>query len=156
MSSKSLFFRFLVFIFALFLFSGFILPAHYNIPYPAPLGPQFNQAKNNFFTDGSGDSAYDRVLRMSGIQGFKALDGLTDGTCALVQMTAEVIDLAFVPGFGFGAIDEMGAGIPNGVTNIEWMSGDGMATYHKVLTIAVPRVKSRYDGKSGVAYYSSI
>ena len=117
---------------------------------------QFNQAKNNFFTDGSGDSAYDRVLRMSGIQGFKALDGLTDGTCALVQMTAEVIDLAFVPGFGFGAIDEMGAGIPNGVTNIEWMSGDGMATYHKVLTIAVPRVKSRYDGKSGVAYYSSI
>ena len=42
MSSKSLFFRFLVFIFALFLFSGFILPAHYNIPYPAPLGPQFD------------------------------------------------------------------------------------------------------------------
>ena len=117
---------------------------------------QFNQAKNGFFTDGSGDSGYDRVLRMSGIMGFKALDGLTDGTCVLIQMTNEVIDLAFVPGFGFGSIDEMGAGPVNGVTNLEWMSGDGMATYHKVLTIAVPRVKSRYDGKSGIAYYGSI
>ena len=117
---------------------------------------QFNQAKNAFFTDGSGDTAYDRVLRMSGIMGFKALDGLTAGTCVLIQMTPDVIDLAFVPGFGFGSIDEMGAGPVNGVTNLEWMSGDGMATYHKVLTIAVPRVKSRYDGKSGIAYYSSI
>ena len=117
---------------------------------------QFNQAKNAFFTDGSGDSAYDRVLRMSGIIGFDALDGLTDGTCVLIQMDSEVIDLAFVPGFGFGSIDQMGAGPVNGVTNLEWMSGDGMATYHKVLTIAVPRVKSRYDGKSGIAYYSSI
>ena len=117
---------------------------------------QFNQAKNLFFTDGSGDTPYDRVMRMSGMQGFFPLDDLADGTCVLVQMDPEVIDLAFVPGFGFGNPDETGVTPINGVTNLEWMSGDGMATYHKALTIAVPRVKSRYDGKSGIVHYDSI
>jgi hypothetical protein len=122
--------------------------------YAAPT--QFNQAKNSFFTDGSGDTAYDRVMRMNGITGFYPHDQLADGECVLVQMDEEVVDLAFVPGFGFGTPDETGVAPVQGVTNIEWMSGDGMTSFHKALTIAVVRVKSRYDGKSGIVHYDSI
>jgi hypothetical protein len=117
---------------------------------------QYSQARNAFFTDGSGDTPYDRVLRMTGIQSMQPLDDLADGTCVLVQMDPEVIDLAFVPGFGFGNPDSTGVTPINGVTNLEWMSGDGMATYHKALTIATVRVKSRQDGKSGIVHYDSI
>lgn len=118
---------------------------------------QYNEAKNTFFTDGSGDTPYDRVMRMDGITGFYALDGLDAGECVLVQMDSEVIDLAFVPGFGFGTPgDPTGVAPVNGVTNLEWMSGDGMTSYHKALTIAVVRVKSRYDGKSGIVHYTGI
>ena len=44
----------------------------------------------------------------------------------------------------------------NGGTNLEWSSGDGMASYHKALTIAVVRGKSRYDNKSGIVHYTGI
>lgn len=117
---------------------------------------QYSQARNAFFTDGSGDTPYDRVLRMTGIQDFKPLDDLADGSCVLVQMDPEVIDLAFVPGFGFGNPDETGVTPINGVTNLEWMSGDGMTTFHKALTIATVRVKSRHDGRSGIVHYTGI
>lgn len=117
---------------------------------------QYSQARNTFFTDGSGDTPYDRVLRMTGIQEFSPLDDLADGSCVLVQMDPECVDLAFVPGFGFGQPDATGVMPINGVTNLEWMSGDGMTTYHKVLTIAVPRIKSRQDGKSGIVHYTGI
>ena len=129
---------------------------HYGPYYIYAHRTQFNQARNSFFTDGSGDTPYDRVMRMEGVQGFFALDELDDGECVLVQMDPEVIDLAYVPGFGFGNADDTGVTPINGITNLEWMAGDGMTIYHKALTIAVVRVKSRYDGKSGIVHYDSI
>lgn len=42
MNSKSVFIRYLIFTCGLVLVSIFLLPRHYNISYPAPLGPTFN------------------------------------------------------------------------------------------------------------------
>lgn len=119
---------------------------------------QFNQARNTFFTDGSGDSGFDRVMRMSGIEGFFASDFLTAGEAVLVQMDSEVVDLAFVPGFGINvsSFEDGNQQTITGVTNLEWLSGDGMVSYFKTLAIMVPRVKDRYDGKSGIVHYTGL
>lgn len=99
---------------------------------------QFNQAANLFQTDGSGDTGRDRIMRLSGVEGFFPSDWLGDGEVLLVQATRDVVDLAYVPGFE--------------LANLEWASGDGMQSYFKVLTIAVPRVKSEYSGRSGIVH----
>jgi hypothetical protein len=41
MNSKNIFLHFLLFFSGALLVSGFLLPRYYNLPYPAPLGPQF-------------------------------------------------------------------------------------------------------------------
>ncbi len=118
---------------------------------------QYNQARNLFFTDGAGDTPYDRVLKMGGITGFYPSDWITAGQCVLVQMDTETVDLAFVPGYGFNWANETERKVQiTGVTNLEWVSGDGMQNFFKSLCVAVPRVKSKYDGKCGIAHYSSI
>lgn len=99
---------------------------------------QYNQASNLFNTDGSGDTGADRIRRLAGVAGFFPGDFLADGVVILVQMTADVVDWAFVPGFE--------------LVNLEWTSGDGMTDMFKVLTVSVPRIKADYGGRSGVVH----
>lgn len=99
---------------------------------------QYNQARNSFYTDGSGDTPYDRIKRLSGIIDMKPSDRIGDGEIVLVQMTRDVVDLAEVPGYQ--------------QLNLEWTSGDGMTGFFRIVTIAVPRVKSTYGSKSGVVH----
>lgn len=115
---------------------------------------QFNQANNVFFTDGSGDNQMKRIMQLTNVEAVFYSDWLADGVVVLVSMDSNVVDLAYVPGYGFG-IPEGDTPYPvTGITNIEWMSGDGMVNYFKSLTIAVPRVKSEYSGKCGVVHYT--
>lgn len=129
---------------------------HFGPYYVYAATTQYNEAANIFFTDGSGQTQLDRIKRLAGIAGVFPSDWLTAGTIVLVQMQSDVADLAYVPGYGFGdAGDETGGAQPiSGVTNLEWMSGDGLLTNFKTLTIAVPRVKDRYDGKSGIVHFT--
>lgn len=130
---------------------------HFGPYYLYAATPQYNELNNIFFTDGSGDNQMDRIKRMSGIEAVYPSDWLTAGQCVLVQMDRSTVDLAFVPGFGFNYVDQtMGKVEITGVTNLEWMSGDGMVNYFKSVAVAVPRVKATYGTKSGIAHYSSI
>lgn len=95
---------------------------------------QYTQAATSFFTDGSGESAVNRVMRIPEIAGFYPSDTLTDGSILLVQMTGDVVDWA----------EHLA------ITVVEWMSADGMNNFFKVMAVAAPRVKSDYSGRSGI------
>jgi uncharacterized linocin/CFP29 family protein len=101
---------------------------------------QYGQLTTSFYTDGSGESAYERMLRMPQLDAIHPGDYMTDGTIVMVQMTPDVIDLA---NYEMNMV-------------VEWSSGDGMTHNFKVMTIAVPRIKSDYGSQSGIAYYTGI
>ncbi len=99
---------------------------------------QYTEMTTLFHTDGSGETPFERQLRVPQLRAIHAGDFMTDGTLALVQMTTNVIDLAL---FELGMI-------------AEWTSGDGMTHNFKIMSVAAPRVKSDYAGQSGIAYYT--
>lgn len=103
---------------------------------------QFNQAALNYFTDGSGQTAADRVRALDGVEGFYNLPTLAAGEVVLVQMTREVVDWAEIP--------EMAP-----VRVIEWASPDGMSNQFKVMAVAAPRIKADYAGRSGIVHATS-
>lgn len=98
---------------------------------------QYNQMLN-VYTDGSGENALDRVLRIPQITAIHPTDWLADGQLVMVQMTRDVVDLALTQ-------------MP---TLVEWMSPDGMLAHFKVVAIGAPRVKSDYNTNSGIVYYT--
>jgi len=97
---------------------------------------QYNQAATSFFTDGSGESALNRVLRIPSITNMKPNDSLADGAVVLVTMQKDVVDWA----------EHMDISV------VEWMSGDGMVGFYKVMAVATPRVKSDYGSRSGIVH----
>lgn len=114
---------------------------------------QYNEAANVFFTDGSGDNQLKRIMQMAGIEAVYPSDWLAAGSVVMAQATIDVVDVAYVPGFGV-VVNDDGTRDVTGVTNLEWMSGDGMTSYFKSLAIMVPRVKSTYAGRCGIAHYT--
>lgn len=98
---------------------------------------QYNEMLN-VYTDGSGENALDRVLRIPQITAIHPTDWLSAGQLVMVQMTRDVVDLAMTQ-------------MP---TLVEWMSPDGMLAHFKVVSIAAPRVKSDYATHSGIVYYT--
>lgn len=103
---------------------------------------QYNQAANTYYADGSGQTGLDRVKNLADIEDVVSMpgDSLADGAGVLVQMTPEVIDAAI-------ALD---------IQIREWASGDGMETMFKVLAVMAPRVKARFDGKSGIVHATGL
>lgn len=79
-----------------------------------------------------------RILQISGIQGVKVVDRLPADTVLLVTMQRDVVDL----------IDGMS------IQNVQWDSEGGFVHNYKVMTIQVPRIKSDYDGRSGIVKLS--
>ena len=91
--------------------------------------------------DGSGQSAINRVLEnLPMVQFFKASDRLAAENGVLVQMTAEVVDLA----------------IAQQITTVEWSDFGGMVSRFKVMAAMVPRVKSDANGNSGIVHFTSL
>lgn len=97
---------------------------------------QYLEAVNTYNTDGSGDTELQRILAMPMISDVKVNDTLADGNILLVSMQADVVDWA----------EHMDISI------VEWMSGDGMVGFFKVMAVATPRVKSDYNGNSGIVH----
>lgn len=99
---------------------------------------QYNQAAQSYYSDGSGQTALDRIAKLPNITGVTMLpvSTLADGVVLLVQMGREVVEWA-------EALD---------IQVREWASGDGMTSNFRVLAVATPRIKARYDGKSGIVH----
>jgi uncharacterized linocin/CFP29 family protein len=91
------------------------------------------------YTDGSGQSALQRVLALPQIAEVKPADYLVTGEAVLVQMTSNVVDLV----------------IGMDVENREWESGDGMELMFKVMMALAPRIKTDFAGYVGVAHATS-
>lgn len=109
-------------------------------PYALLAAPnQYNEAALLFLGDGSGDTPADRIRRMQGVAEFVQVPQFVDGTVVLVQLTSDVIQVAYVPGY-----------FPN--TTREWVSGDQMLNSFKVLAVYTPLVKSSTGGKSGIVH----
>jgi len=97
---------------------------------------QYNECTLAYYTDGSGDTPADRILRMPQISSINLLPTLTAGNILLVQMDRTVVEWA-------QALD---------IQVREWMSGDGLQSNFKVLAVAAPKVKSDYSGRSGIVH----
>lgn len=99
----------------------------------------FNNAALTFFTDGSGDSPRDRVLRMANVAFFEQSPQLAAGVVLVIDLSSDVVQVATLPGF-----------FP--ITNREWTTGDGMLLSFKAMAVYTPIVKAAYGGKSGIAH----
>lgn len=122
-------------------FSG-ILSALKADNYRGPYGvfvadTQYDQMAMSFYSDGSGQSALNRVLQIPQIQFIESSAWLDAGEAVVVHLSRDVVELAYVQQYW-------------PITNLEWTSGDGMASNFKVMTVFAPMVKSDYAGRSGV------
>lgn len=122
-------------------FSG-ILSALKADNYRGPYGvfvadTQYDQMAMSFYSDGSGQSALNRVLQIPQIQFIDSSAWLDAGEVVVVHLSRDVVELAYVQQYW-------------PITNLEWTSGDGMASNFKVMTVFAPLVKSDYAGRSGV------
>jgi uncharacterized linocin/CFP29 family protein len=97
---------------------------------------QYNQAALSFYTDGSGQTALQRILAIAGIADVTMCAGLAAGEVVLFELSPLVVDWA--------------EALP--LQTLEWASGDGMVSHFKVMTVATPRVKADYANASGVVH----
>ena len=118
-----------------------LVAEHYYGPYTLYLDTnQYTEATTSFYSDGSGESAYDRILRIPQITAVLPVDSLDDGEGVLAQLTSDVVDWA----------QHMD------ITLVEWLSGDGMMGFFKVMAVAAPRIKSDKSSQSGVAHITGM
>ena len=99
---------------------------------------QYHQMLDTY-SDGSGDTALDRVQELPQIDAVKPSDFLAAGNLVMVQMTSNVVDW-------FNAMD---------VQNREWESGDGQALHYAVMAAGAPRLKTDSAGNAGIAHATS-
>lgn len=99
---------------------------------------QFNQAALSYYTDGSGDTALDRIKQLDMVEGVESLPAtvLADGEILLLQMTTEYMEVA----------EAMSIQVR------EWTSGDGLESMFKVMAIGTPKVKARYGNQTGIVH----
>ena len=114
-------------------------------PYRLYVGTQIGNALDSDWatTNSQGLTIRQRLLQIDSIQAIRVADMLPAGNgatppigakAALVQMTSDVIDMV----------------VGQGPTVIPWTSLDGFTIHNLVMAIMVPRVRSDYDGNSGI------
>lgn len=122
---------------------------HYNGPWTLDVAStQYTQMLARY-TDGSGGTAIEEVLKIPGLDAVVKSDQLADGSATLRQNSRNVVEWNQV---NLGGQDINGIQI----ALVEWMSGDGMTHHMKVMAIAVPVIKSDYPGQSGVVHFTGI
>lgn len=124
-------------------FAGMIAAAradNYRGPYGVFVADtQYEQMSHQFYSDGSGQSALQRVQGLPQISFIDNSAWLDDGEIVMVHLSPEVIEIAYVPAYW-------------PITNLEWTSGDGMANNFKVMTVFAPIVKTDYNNQSGIVH----
>ena len=91
---------------------------------------------DDYDTQTPGTTIRERILKIAGIRGIKVIDSLASNNVLLVQMTPDVVRLV--------------QGLP--LQNVEWNTEGGMVTKFKVMSIAVPQIRSDQNNKSGVVH----
>lgn len=79
-----------------------------------------------------------RILEIQELNAIKPTEALTGNNVVLVQMTADVVDLA----------------VAQDVTTVEWDEKGGLVEHFKVMAAMAPRIKSDANGDCGVVHYS--
>jgi len=87
---------------------------------------------------GSSQTIRQRLEAFDGLQKVKVADKLPADTVLLVQMTSDVVQW----------VDGMS------MQNVEWNSEGGMMHYYKVMGIQLPRIRSDYEGRTGIVKLS--
>lgn len=99
-----------------------------------PVG--FETKLDKDYTDYRGGTIRERILQIAGIKGIKVIDTLTADNVLLVQMTSDVVRLV--------------QGMP--IQNVQWEVEGKFLSKFKVLTIAVPQIRSDQDGHCGISH----
>lgn len=89
---------------------------------------------SDYDTTTPGTTIRERILKIDGIKGVKVVDTLPAHKVLLVQMTSDVVRLV--------------RGLP--IQNVEWQTEGKFVTKYKVLTIAVPQIRSDANKKCGI------
>ncbi len=79
-----------------------------------------------------------RLLALEGIAEIVVADRLTAHNVLLVQLTSDVVDLA----------------VAQDITPIQWDMQGGLQVEGKVMAVWAPRIKSDFDGRSGIVHLS--
>lgn len=82
----------------------------------------------------------ERILALSGIEDVIVADFLTGNNVVLVSLTKDVVDLA----------------VAQDITTVQWTNNGGMSEEFKVMAVWVPRLKSDFDGRSGITHLTPL
>lgn len=100
--------------------------------YEGVLDNDFNPATSDTRT------VRERILQLEGIQDIRVADRQPNHNVLLVQMTRDVVDMA----------------IAQDIKTVQWQAMGGMVEEFHVMAVWVPRVKSTFDGQSGICHLS--
>lgn len=78
----------------------------------------------------------ERLLALRGLEDIQVADFLPANNVVLVSLSRDVVDLA----------------IAQDTTTVQWSTNGGMVEEFKVMNVMVPRIKSDYDGRSGIVH----
>lgn len=91
------------------------------------------------FKEFSDKTLMERVQDEDVISRVRVSDVLTDGNVVMVEMNRRVLDLA----------------VAADVTTVQWQSGSGFTNHFKTYAAWAPRLKSDFDGRSGIMHGST-
>ena len=111
----------------------------YHGPFTCYVAPTQYIEMLSIYTDGSGQSALQRVLSIPQIVSVKPADLLVTGSLVMAQLTDNVVDMVYA--------QELGE-----IDNREWEAPDGSAANFKVMAAMAPRLKTDYAGYTGIAH----
>lgn len=104
-------------------------------PYRMYVGTTIGAALGSDYSTAKGDNTImERLLKIPNLQAIRVADKLPANKVIIVQMTSDVVDMV----------------VGQTPTVIPWTSLDGFTIHNLVMGIMIPRVRSDYDGKSGI------
>ena len=116
---------------------GLIDDLHFG-PYTVFISTNMETKLDEDFKANSDKTIRQRLLEVSSIQDIIVADHLTADNVLMVQTTSDVVDIIM--------------GLQP--TTVFWQSQGGFRLNFKVMSIMIPRVKARQDGKSGIFHMS--
>lgn len=107
----------------------------FNIYIPGEYAFRFRQDYKEY----SDKTLRERVEDEDVINAIRVSDVLSEGNVVMIQMERTVLDLA----------------IASDVTTVQWESGSGWSNHFQVFASWAPRLKSDYDGRTGIMHAST-
>jgi uncharacterized linocin/CFP29 family protein len=109
-------------------------------PYTLYVPQAYEQILDNDYNPGTADTRTikTRLLQLSELTDIKVVDRLAANNVLLIQMQREVVDWA----------------IAQDVSTVQWQVNGTMQERFKVMAVWAPRVKSDFDGHSGIVHLS--